>query len=490
VKSLTALLIAAIAVVYFFSAKGYLEVLDTQYSVETAFAMLDRHNLLISTDGEGALTLPDGRRYSKYGIGFALSFLPYITVGTLVSQLGHLPRSQIVDFLLSFANIPYAIASLVLFGRLLRKLAVSERTIFWLTLALGLGTLLWRYADYDFSESIQMALLLLAVCGVMRPQKRDVLWAGLAFGLLIVVKLVHIVLLPAFVAYLVFSAPRADRLRQGCVFCFPSLLALAFLAYLNWARFGSPWETGYGGEANQFVPLQVVHTLPALLFSLDKGLLVFCPILVLGFLGWPAFWRAEPALAVFVGGVTGALLLVAAAWYGWDGGWAWGPRLIIPAIPFVLMPSAFLLDAPRHSRWWPAFFVVLALSIVAQVPGILVKDQEIHVIKHGLQKTQLNAVAPSDVSMSWRLFSHKITHAAEIYAAGDFVSPPPAPDPSIDLSSYHTFAGFNVWTEQASRQFHRPIIRLAPLLGFVVLAMLALQAARIRRLSVGRSAAP
>ncbi len=484
-KSLTALLIAAIAVVYVFSAKGYLEILDTQYSVETAYSILDHHNLLISSSGEGALTLPDGRRYSKYGIGFALSFLPYIAVGTVVSHLVHQPREQIVNFLLSFANIPYAVATLVLFGAILRKAATAERVIFWLTLALGLGTLTWRYADYDFSEEIQMALLLLAVWGIVHPQRREVFWSGIGFALLIVVKLVHIVLLPAFALYLVFTTPRADVLRRLFVFGIPTFLALFFLGFLNWARFGNPLESGYGGEVGHFEPTQVWWTLPALLFSLNKGLLTFCPAMLLGVLGWPAFLRAQPKEALLLGALITALFLVSASWAGWGdgwgGGWAWGPRLVIPAIPLGLISAAFFLDVPALRRWRPALIALIVLSIVAQVPGILVKDQEIHLIKEGLAKTYPTAAVPSDLGMSWRLLFHKIARGNEIYSAGDFISPPPAPDPPVDLSTYRTFVGFNVWTEQASRQFHRSVIRFVPLFGVVLLAVIAMLALRYRR---------
>src|SRR5207249_132490 len=105
---------------YVFSAKGYLEVSDTAFSVQTATAIIE-HGWLDIPRHEGATFRgPDGRSYSKYGIGLALYYVPWIILAHALSWLTGGSAAHLAGFLLSFANIPFALLTLHLFGRCLR----------------------------------------------------------------------------------------------------------------------------------------------------------------------------------------------------------------------------------------------------------------------------------------------------------------------------------------------------------------------------------
>ena len=472
-------LIAMIAVVYLFSAKGYLEILDTQYSVETAISLLDHGSMIVAPGGE-THRAPDGNYYSRYGVGLPITFLPYVAAGTVLSHLTHLPRMQVIGFLISFANIPYAIATLLLFSRLLRKLGISENTVCFLTVALGLGTLCWRYAGYDYSEEIQMTLLLLVVQGVIRPTERDVIWAGIAAGCLIVLKLIYVVTIPIFGLYLLVQLCGLERWRGLLQLGAPIVAGVAFSAWINFIRYRDPFQTGYAGEAHAWNFAQMAQTIPLLLASTQTGLLVFCPVLILGVLGWYAFARKYFPEAMFCLALVLENLLWTGAWHGWDGGWTWGPRLLIPLIPLWLLPAAFLIDAPRRAAWFPAFAVILGISVIAQVPGILVKDQEIHHIRNDLFSLQEAAGMPGDAGAAWVMLEHKLSHHNEVYLTSELTGGSDTPGKPIDLSSFQTFQGLNVWTEQTSRQLGKPVIRWLPLLGLIAIAGLAVVASRRR----------
>jgi hypothetical protein len=471
-------IIAAIFVVYLFSCKGYLEVLDTQYSVQTAFSIYDHGTLDIPKSGKGSLHGMDGKIYSKYGIGFPLSFLPYVAVATALHQIAHVPRDYLLGFLLSFANIPFAIATLFLFANLLRKFELPEKTISFALVALGLGTLCWRYAAYDFSEEIQMLFLMLAVYGVVRPKGKDLVWAGVGFAGLIVFKLIFILLFPSFFLYLLFQFRGAARIPALARFIVPIIPACCFLGWVDYLRFGNPFETGYGAESHLFYPSQMWWTIAGLLVSFEKGLFVFCPILVLGFFGWRTFYRKHRPEALFCGSLILLNLLWTSAWYEWHGGWSWGPRFLVPLIPFWLLPALFYIDLPHPKRWFALMGLFLALSIFWQMPGILIKDQEIHQIKYTLSTPEQLERMPSDNTMAWIMFFHKLLHGQEIYTRADFDHTAGASSDLFDLDSYKTFRGFNIWTEQASRQVNKPILRLLPLLGLLALAGIAAAALR------------
>jgi hypothetical protein len=143
-----------------FSAKGYLEISDTRFSLLTAQAIVARGQLDVPAKFAYTLKSPDGRSYSKYGIGLPIYYIPLVAAGNALSRLTGLPAWEVTGFLISLANIPFAILTLIAFAKLLRLFGVTEVWVSLLLLGLGLGTLTWRYAGYDFSEAMQMGLLL------------------------------------------------------------------------------------------------------------------------------------------------------------------------------------------------------------------------------------------------------------------------------------------------------------------------------------------
>src|SRR5262245_22427753 len=95
-------LFAGIAVIYFFSAKGYLEVTDTLQSVRTADAILTRGHLDVPCEPEATFRTADGRCYSKYGIGLPVYFLPWVAAGRLAAEVMGRPAEEMTGFFVSF----------------------------------------------------------------------------------------------------------------------------------------------------------------------------------------------------------------------------------------------------------------------------------------------------------------------------------------------------------------------------------------------------
>src|SRR5262249_30121490 len=128
---------------------------------------------------------------------------------------------------------------------------------------------------------------------------------------------------------------------------------LALLTY-NEMAFGSPWDMGYFHH----VTFRNVHTrqnplglrapdwskVGPLLWGRYRGLLVYAPILTLAGPGWVVLlWRRCWALAIVSLLVCASVLLVNLGYPEWTGGWSTGPRLLVPLIPFAMIPVAGLL---------------------------------------------------------------------------------------------------------------------------------------------------
>ena len=468
--------------VYIFSAKGYIEVSDTYSSLQTAQAIVTHGQLDIPYSEGATLRGSDGRSYSKYGIGLALYYVPWVAASDGLSKLTGLPGPELTGFLISFANIPFGLLALVMFSMLLRLFGVSGVSSWLLPLGLGLGTLAWRYAGYDFSEEMQMGLLMLAVYGVARGTPKAIGGGGAGFAWLFLVKLLYAAFFPLFLVYLM-TRPGSlrHRVRNAALFTCPLVLAGCYVAWLNAARFGNPLESGYGSEARMFFPAQLWHTVPQLLGSLDKGLLIFCPILILGVFGWKEFISRHRPEAILCAGLLVLNLILAGAWHSWGGGWSWGPRLLVPAIPLWLLPAAFWV-ARRQSRAPIRILALLTLtSILTQIPGVLVKDQEIHQIKENLLTAQEQRSAPSDYVMACMLLRHKLAARDEVYRVSEFGIPG---DRELDLTGYRTEIGLNVWTEQVARQMKKPALRWLPLPALFLVGYLAIRVGAMLRTAV------
>ena len=466
-------LLMVIALIYFVTAKGYLEVGDTTYSLQTAEAIVLRGRLDIPPHRGYTMKSADGLSYSKYGIGLGLAYIPVVAFSQLLGRATGLPPGDLAKFFISFFNIPFALITLVLFGQLLRQFGTSVEYARILTGGLALGTLCWRYAVYDFSEGMQAALLLFSVYGVFGPRPRRSTTGGLAFCALVLVKVANLVFLPIFAGYLLWP-PRIAGRPQGRSFLFlvPVVLAIGLVGVLNIKRFSNPLETGYGAEARHFFPSQLPSALPRLIGSIDSGILVYCPVLVLGVAGWLPFFRRYPHEAALCAGIVMANLLLAGSWNGgWGIGWYWGPRPLVQAIPLWLLPAGLAFGGCPSARTRGWIVSLVLISAAAQIPGVLVSTQEIKHVRYNMLTDAERQQFPTDLAVACTLLEHKLIRSDESYSVAEFGV---SGGRVLDLAQYRTFRGINVWTEQIARNLNKPLLRYLPLGGLAVVLVLGL----------------
>src|SRR5262249_12099042 len=132
--------------------------------------------------------------------------------------------------------------------------------------------------------------------------------------------------------------------------------ALAGHAVYNLARFGTPFETGYGAQASVgafTTPLWV--GVYGLLLSSGKGAAWFAPALWLAPAGVAAMVRSRQhsdaarkgddarRAAWAIVAAWAAALLVYGRFQHWGGDGSWGPRYLVPLLPLAAIAVGFAL---------------------------------------------------------------------------------------------------------------------------------------------------
>ncbi len=167
--------LSIIAIIYILTAKGHIEISDTEYSIRTALSLVENRSLLIKPpDLTAIINFPEletsEKIYSPYGIGLSMIFIPFVIICKILSLLTGIELRLLLDFLLSFYNIPFALLGLYFFQKVTLLLGASEYKSRFITFCLGICTCYWKYTVTDFSEIVQ-ACFLLAVMNTMIEKK-------------------------------------------------------------------------------------------------------------------------------------------------------------------------------------------------------------------------------------------------------------------------------------------------------------------------------
>jgi hypothetical protein len=321
------------------------------------------------------LTGRDGRTYSKYGLGQSLVALPLYLLGMAwraATGAGHAPRSAA---LLLNSLLTASTAGLLLI--MVRDLGYSTRAGVTVALAYALCSPAWVYTHTFFSEPLVTLSLTGAALAAWRfAQKGRSGWliaAGGALGLALLARVDALAAFPAFGLYLVLTwraqgAAPGVIVRQATTALLGFSLGAALTLLYNILRSGEPLDFGYR-TSNWQTPFW--RGLYGLTLSPGKGLLWYAPVLVLGLIGLRRFARRWPREALLCAGISLGYLLLHSFYTYWDGGWAWGPRLLLPALPFLLLPAAAILDHKVRSQAFElAIALLLVLGLVVQVPAV------------------------------------------------------------------------------------------------------------------------
>jgi hypothetical protein len=253
-------------------------------------------------------------------------------------------------FLNLFVSVLWTALGTVVFFRFLRqRYKFSGTNAFWTSLVFGFCTLMFPFDGGFWGHTTAAAMILIGYYHLEQSHKPAL--AGLLLGLAILVEYMAAISLAVAAAYLLVLRGRRTQIAGLVAGATPSIAVLLIYHKLCFGSFFTTAasfsdtlrrvEEGRAIAFGQFGNFQL-DVLWNLLFSLERGIFIYMPVLLFAFLGalqllrkGDTAWLTGCALNIFL--YVGAI----SCYIFWDGGWSTGARYLIVALPFFgfLLPS-------------------------------------------------------------------------------------------------------------------------------------------------------
>ncbi len=284
-------------------------------------------------------------------------------------------------------GVPSAFAVVMLY-RLLEAFTASAPLRLALALAYGLATLALPYSTLCYGHQLTAALLVIGFALLVRakhltakaPTTTRLAAVGCVIGSAVAVEYpsaMALIPLMGYAATFVRPWRRLGWLVAGGV------VPVIPLAAYHWLVFGGPLTLPY--QFSTQLPRHIgfmglgrpaPDVLQAILASEYRGLFYSAPWLLLAIPGAIALlgrrgWRAEALVCVVIATL---FVWLNSSLFDWQGGWAMGPRYLIPGIPFLAVLVVGLLprSPPRGSASRVTAVVGGALALALLVASAMV----------------------------------------------------------------------------------------------------------------------
>ena len=395
-RGIAFLVFCLLLVCYLISYTGVIQSSDGLAMFATAESIVRRGDLdsnqLVWMGNQQGNFGADGELYSRKGLGMTLLAVPLIWIARLWQAVGLVHTALLLNPLVT------ALTGALVY-RAGRRLRWRRGAAVIAALAFGLATLVWPYTQTFFSDPICAFGLFGAFYAMLSysqtGSKRYLFLGGAAWGLAYLTRVANLITLPLYLAALYVAVAYGvglmgrRRLRWNVVlallvrrhwrpfvsFLVPVVLAGILSLWWNWIRYDSIWESGYV-ETERFSAVWRFG-ITGLLVGPARGLFWYSPALLLAIPGSIWFWRRARLTLIFSLSLIVICVLFYGKWYMWHGGYSWGPRFMVPTLPFLA-----LLAGPALGAWLVrgragvlgrvAVSLLILLSIGVQWLGMLV----------------------------------------------------------------------------------------------------------------------
>jgi hypothetical protein len=255
-----------------------------------------------------------------------------------------------------------------------------------IALAYGLGTCVWSDASQTLlQQSPNVLFLAMGVWALVKSQHTKWFstgWSGAALGMAVLCRPTSAFAVIAVAGYLAMT-----RRKELLKFILGGLPLAAIWAGYNLYYFGTPIFLGQAATSGKLLALAQTGSsnlwqtpfwegAMGVLFSPARGVFIYSPFLLFAFpFAYLLFkdGRYRMLAPFFVAAL--AMIIMIFKWYSWWGGWTFGYRLVIDAMPFLVLMFIPGMEYISGKKWLSAVFAAtLVWSIGIQALGAFSYD--------------------------------------------------------------------------------------------------------------------
>jgi hypothetical protein len=301
--------------------------------------------------------LASAPEYGAHSPGIALLLAPF---------LFPFRHTSLVEPMACLASALATLGAFLFLRALLRQFTEGPWALTLTAVAAVLGTPLWNYSRTFFIEP-DLALAVTAAFA-LALRRGAFLASGFFVGAAVLMKPpLALLCVPLALLVLRLGGWRARAMALLKLGALP-VVAVALTLWMNDRMYGSPWH-----GPQPFYWGNVLTGAKGLLFSADRGLILWAPVTALAVLGWPWVLKKRPleGASVLLGFLV--FFVIMATWKYWDGGWCYGARLIVPAVPLLMVGMTGLWDLRLAQRLPARVFLVCVVIASCAIQEELVR---------------------------------------------------------------------------------------------------------------------
>jgi hypothetical protein len=146
------------------------------------------------------------------------------------------------------------------------------------------------------------------------------------------------------VVLLVYALWRSETVKDRVALVVPGLVSAVASALYHYALYGFFDPRRVYGRRPEFSLATAVEGLPGLFLDQEFGLLVYAPVFALAAPGFLRLVRRDRARALAAAALVAVVVLTAAPWHMWRGGFNPPGRFLVPVVPALVVLAAGALE--------------------------------------------------------------------------------------------------------------------------------------------------
>jgi len=362
---------------------GKIGVIDAYMSYYTAKNLVEHQKFDIKTGNMEAHSVlfqiskgVDGKYYSVFQPGclpFIIILIYLSKIFSFVLPITHLRFEELFVSLYS----PIICSLIILFFfKFCINLGYKIKTCLIASMLLAFASPIWVYSKVNFNEPLQILSMLSSLYLIHRfktsnSKKENMIlfFAGFSMAYAPLTRIIGILSVPGIIIYYFltlhfkYKSDYKKLIIKSIYFFIPAIFLMVALLYYNYFRFGNIFDTGdhyYAKESYNYLSGLYYNFL-----SPQKGLFLFCPLLILAILKFKSFFLKHKIETIGFLMVFAPFFIYIPSIAGFSGSWAYGPRHFLFSIPLLFFFIAEYIETLFDKIIYKYLLCILAIFSIA-----------------------------------------------------------------------------------------------------------------------------